>query len=651
MGGASFSIAAMRNKRDKIRRQAVANDAKANDQSATTSNLALTAQLKLLRAELTQFKKEQKKEHEEMSSQIKHLEHVSLQVSGLRDRLDQQQKNMPENPRLQLDELSLELKRVENKIEATLGNHVELKNDIESMKKWKNNQSNLSTKTVLERFDQVEISTKNANTQQEKNSNQQRKLIDKQEKLIERLAKVEQNCKENNTATQSSAEFEKTIVQQTKKLEKDLGDLQTLAKNLLDQASRNKLGQAQDQDDIDTVQTMMRELKDQSQQNKDGLELIDESLTNVEKLVHEHGNAIEGLGTNIIPALFTQQIEPLKQYYEQQLTSISEQLEMHKYEITKLKLQQSLKSENSSRQPATEMDSPQVMSIFKDMKSLQQEMSELKASLSAETARQDRDVKDVKGQLTTKEDTFAVDRKLDSVRQGLNSLEDRYQNITTDQLYQKMVHWFVQAYPSNANMAQQLATIKMQVAQLNTFLPHMVWVQSHEQDLAVLTAMIQQLQALCSEDSPFARIQSIQSLEEELQKLQEKVVAGFTKANNAQLEFRTTAGIASDQRVKAEAKIRSSVEELKKFFSERLKDTEVTITDLRHKFDDLVNDCIEPNKELFTNNFPLTMTSAIGELQAVVSQRLSIGPLPVEWSFDVCDQGKNSGKGKARSKP
>ncbi|KAF2128887.1 hypothetical protein P153DRAFT_397108 [Dothidotthia symphoricarpi CBS 119687] len=641
-------------------------------------------------------------------------------------------------------------------------------------------QKDKNGKTFLEKLNQIESKQEGNSSKLKHVTNEQESLSKEQLKLVARLVVVEKTLKGNNTvlsdfetvATTMSrlSDASEKAATRTEKLENDIGEVQKVAKSVKDLPERIKVFEDRASSlyqlptqisDIQTQVTALANLetrlasiearkpvmldqggtqsgqvqvetgatqKTMDEQNvrlellQDNFAAIDSVLYKTEEVIHNHGVAIETLQTGI-PELFAEYFDPLKRDYEQRFTTHSEQLEVCQDEVSKLKL------------AVARVDPTEVMSVIEDTKNLTQEVSDLRVSLHNEIAQRGQDIQDVNGQLATKEDTLAVVRQFDSVRQGLNNLESRYQNISTDELHQQMVHWFVQMYPSNAVILQQFSVVQQDVARLMTFTPQMNWIKSHEKDLFALATMVSQLQTLVQpsntphqlpdnqtkidkvstdvktamttsednkskmnqltehvnkigsalttlqtqvnsldlENSPFARTQEVHALETTVQKLQEDVTTGFTDAHDARVELRTAAGTANDQRVKAEAKIKSSVEELRTSLSNRVEAVEelrtslsnrveaveIDGTKLRREFDDLMNDCIEPNKELFADNFPLVVITRISEVQRAVeyvNQQLPSGSLlPIKWSRPVADndddKGNGKGKGKAKVKP
>ena len=111
---------------------------------------------------------------------------------------------------------------------------------------------------------------------------------------------------------------------------------------------------------------------------------------------------------------------------------------------------------------------------------------------------------DFRNQMILKADINAVKIQFDKYHAIIKNLTDRYDNLTTDTIYQKMAQWFVQTYPNPAaNMMNQLPVIQHEVSTLRKdyakFLPMMnqfLWIQARYSDLVQLLNNGPQLQAL-----------------------------------------------------------------------------------------------------------------------------------------------------------
>ncbi|KAF1970137.1 hypothetical protein BU23DRAFT_570945 [Bimuria novae-zelandiae CBS 107.79] len=70
----------------------------------------------------------------------------------------------------------------------------------------------------------------------------------------------------------------------------------------------------------------------------------------------------------------------------------------------------------------------------------------------------------------------AIEGQLNIMKSGIHSIEDRYQNITTDELYQRMVHWFTQNYPNASDLFNKLNALEGSVHRIGMFTNTIAWI-------------------------------------------------------------------------------------------------------------------------------------------------------------------------------
>lgn len=104
---------------------------------------------------------------------------------------------------------------------------------------------------------------------------------------------------------------------------------------------------------------------------------------------------------------------------------------------------------------------------------------------------------DLKNQLSEKAPTAHVDEALNNLRAVFRGFQDQYNNITTEDLYAKMVHWFLENYPSNTAQAlQQLTALQHEIRGAQSTFRDMAWLQSKLQELELLVRTVPELSAL-----------------------------------------------------------------------------------------------------------------------------------------------------------
>jgi predicted nucleic acid-binding Zn-ribbon protein len=361
--------------------------------------------------------------------------------------------------------------------------------------------------------------------------------------------------------------------------------------------------------------------------------IIDGLQDDVEKMgeeVHAHGTDLDLL-QNDFTAIFAKNFDPFRTSMEEQLKAHGQTFIQHFESLSKLEERIiKLQSEEETR-TFTVSQLQSLNNLVHSMAAAKEHLSRLQNSLNAEVHQRNAAVEDLKKQVALKQDTLVATQAIDTVKAAVRNLQDQYDNISTDDLHQKMVHWFLQAYPSNAaNMIQQFGVIQHEIAQLRKFTDQISRIPDGTQTLSALAQIGPQLitlaqsppgykdsveglaeskealksmsetmtklqtqyvglahtvgslqafmRSLNSNTAPFARAESLVALQESIRKLQEE-------ERQARNEFATKAGKEHDQRVEAEGKIRRG------------------INDLTTKIDKELKERIEAEQEIvFTNN-------------------------------------------------
>jgi chromosome segregation ATPase len=216
---------------------------------------------------------------------------------------------------------------------------------------------------------------------------------------------------------------------------------------------------------------------------------LDTGLDEAEATIHQHTNDIAALQRSSV-LLFEENFDPFKATVEEQLATINRNLEAYGVEVKELR-QHGLRSRTRSSQSGFgDVERAQLKSIAEDTVNLKAIVDQLKSSLQAEsTAR----VQELSG----KADAQVTKNQLEACSYALNHLENRYENITTDDQYQRMAHWFGTTYP-NAAALTNYAQIQQDVNQLKSFNRNVSWVQTLSQDLSNLVQVSPQLQSLAT---------------------------------------------------------------------------------------------------------------------------------------------------------
>lgn len=140
---------------------------------------------------------------------------------------------------------------------------------------------------------------------------------------------------------------------------------------------------------------------------------------------------------------------------------------------------------------------PDLGPLEEAVKHLQADLEQVQTVRANEAALREQELLDIKNHLEEKAATEVVEAQLNSLRTVFRGFQDQYNNITTDDLYSKMINWFMQNYPSNPpQVLQQLAAVQHDIRGLQNTLGGTAWLQSKMQDLNSLLEMGPQLAAL-----------------------------------------------------------------------------------------------------------------------------------------------------------
>ncbi|RAQ98925.1 hypothetical protein DDE82_008772 [Stemphylium lycopersici] len=259
------------------------------------------------------------------------------------------------------------------------------------------------------------------------------------------------------------------------------------------------------------------------------LEGLFASLEKVGDRVHEHDGAIT-IVRDVVPGLFEKHFDPFKSMVETELSAINQKL------ATYAQVQQcSFDGEQQSQLRAL---AATTAGFRNDMSTLQSENQ----NRIAELAR--------------KADTVDVRRQIDAIVVAVRDLETRYQNITTDEQYQRMAHWFAHMYPTSAALIQDAAQARQDINQLMTFHNQVARILSSSNDLRYLCQNTAQLQSLVD------RASHLQHLANNVSQLQALVQQGcpqtLAKVDQAYTDVQTAITQAGRAVAKVDEHIRTN---------------------------------------------------------------------------------------------
>ena len=348
-------------------------------------------------------------------------------------------------------------------------------------------------------------------------------------------------------------------------LDAKLADIQLLQSSTLSETVPAKA-----ENDYLSVMAITRALEDQVKALQTEVDSLSDDFNETGQKLHEHSTAI-AVVKNQVPELFRQQFDPFKSKVEAHLGTVNGKLGAHANDIDSLK---------------------NVMSLLQTK------------TLSNTQA------------LATKADADAVGTRTDSIMFALKDLEHRYQNISTDEMYQKMVHWFVQMYPASATLLRDTVQLQQDVNQLKTYCNDISWVRKRSEVLAdlcqnagqlqILAKSAPQLQALCRQHSPQVQDRVQQALAEVEQRL---------KIDINELKM-----------------MRNSLEPQMSQIAMQVADIQMSAYQHRRDFDTIKDTLIEPNRDFF--GLFGTALAVLAQVQQVVenlNKSLPGSPLTLDW--------------------
>lgn len=349
------------------------------------------------------------------------------------------------------------------------------------------------------------------------------------------------------------------------KLDAKLANIQLLQSSTLSETAPAKA----ENDDL-SVMTIMRALEDQVKILQTEVDSLSDDFNETGQKLHEHSTAI-AIMKNQVPELFRQQFDPFKSKVEEQLGTIHGKLSAHTNDIDSLK---------------------NVMSLLQTK------------TLSNTQA------------LATKADADAVGTRTDSILFALKDLEHRYQNISTDEMYQKMVHWFVQMYPTSATLLRDTVRLQQDVNQIKSYCNDISWVRRRSEvlvdlcqnagQLQVLAKSAPQLQALCRQHSP---------------QVQDKVQQALVE-----VEHRLKIDINELKMMK------NSLEPQMSQIARQIADMQMSAYQHRRDFDTIKDTLIEPNRDFF--GLFGTALAVLAQVQQVVenlNKSIPGSSLTLDW--------------------
>ncbi|KAH8726061.1 hypothetical protein GQ44DRAFT_726427 [Phaeosphaeriaceae sp. PMI808] len=412
------------------------------------------------------------------------------------------------------------------------------------------------------------------------------------------------------------------------------------------------------------------------------VEMLERDLQSVEATAHGYNNTLEELKA-VGPELFNNHFDPFKAQMEQQLESFGQAMHKIHEEVTKLN-QRPLQAPTQRLEDDMEKAREAITQLFEKFRFRDQELDTVKSGVTANMS--------------------MTEKRFDQLRLGFRNLQHQYNNISTDELHGKMVHWFLQHHPSNtADMLNLLTSLQQEVGGLKALSAQVFWLQERSQSqnlsmlltdapqLHVLAGSVDKLQQLPQKldqiDEIFHRskdatdriekqAQMIKTIDTTMEVLQIssnnlKSTTNSLEISARELQAWVVHEIANERQacVSATKELRSSadtehdrrVADIKNLRKDVDACTAIA-KKIQESSDEVQKTFIRPNRELF--GMFNTMLLVVGQIQSVVesiNQNLPHGPLVFDWLHDFhefsafqveggeVDDSGDKGKGRSKS--
>ncbi|KZM28844.1 hypothetical protein ST47_g19 [Ascochyta rabiei] len=441
--------------------------------------------------------------------------------------------------------------------------------------------------------------------------------------------------------------------------------------------------------DVHDIQLRLQSVENRINGETGLAQIIDEvqdDIARMEEQAHNNTRDIELCRSKFV-SIFDQNFDPFRNAVTQQLETLSQCITHNSESLSKLEEQVATQQIGSSAPGLTATQ----------LADFEQALTLLQNAVKNEAEYRDIVVQDLKQQLAYKLDTTSATQAIDTVKAAVRNLQDQYNNITTDDLHAKMVHWFLQQYPSTpANLVQKFAGLQQEVAQLRDLANQTNWDPRSIQILNALARVGPQLQALVrspsgsngspetlaktneelttmkeaiakaqwqteglsrtvsglqtsmhalrSGSTPFATTESVAVLQQSMGTLQAEVTAALKEERRARNELAAKAGTVHKDLVEANNSIAKSMnrrfEELQngkiRAVCEQVESLEQALTTIRIEFDEMLDKFLTPTNKVLLSRLPalLIVTGQLQDLLESLNQNLPKGPLEFTWHHD-----------------
>lgn len=420
--------------------------------------------------------------------------------------------------------------------------------------------SSASVNTLTRSVEQLAKDFKSFQHNQEESRDSESKLTD----VIKRLDDMEQTLQGLEALKDRAVLDESIEASHTELRQRILSEIHTIQTDLDRKITNIQIHQssvlsgnapAGEEDNDSALATTTTALLARMNDIQNELNSLSDDFNKTGQKIYEHSATIAVIKDQV-PELFRQQFEPFKNAVDERLSTVNIKLNVHNAVLAEMK------------------------KAFIDTRA---------ASAQAQT---------------TKADMEVVAKQVDSITFALKDLEHRYQNISTEEMHQKMVHWFVQMYPTSAALMKDTAQLQQDVTQLRNYCNEIAWVRSCSGVLRDLCKHGAQLQAIAQQYST---------------QNQEKIEQALSDAQVRLLQVQQTEKETQDQASRIAA---------------RVAEMQAAADQHRRDFDTMRDTLIEPNRDFF--GLFGTVLGVLAQLQQVaesLNQNLPGAPLKLDWEY------------------
>ncbi|KAI4610941.1 hypothetical protein J4E80_007972 [Alternaria sp. BMP 0032] len=231
--------------------------------------------------------------------------------------------------------------------------------------------------------------------------------------------------------------IERNVEEVDTRLSQEISDLRKLTETRMEamQALRNRSREPDLAASSADARTAPSEMSD--------LNTITEDIETLFKEL-ETANATISAVQEVAPTLFNEQFDPLKRKVEEQLSTVTATMETHARNLSAL-MEQVSKSP-TQQNGLGQAQQAQLNTMLAEVASLKTDFAILRSSLS------------------TKADSASVEKDLDTFTSAIRNIESRYENISTDTMYQGMVRWFTEMYPGLPRLQEDIHRVQNWIA-------------------------------------------------------------------------------------------------------------------------------------------------------------------------------------------